>query len=226
MNPESRDAPSLIVTEANSTYRQLVSCLTSGLDAASILLTEDSVLGKEYRGLLLGRASGEGATYYEFYVARLSHDVAADNVSISLMSKDGKEQSVFVTNASSITRDEIVELLSETTAILLVSYTRRECLSFFYDGKINRAVVVALYGIGKQQISSVVDLCITYEQKHALIQACLSSVNQNGKVTSAIASLAYSKVVLSNRKTMYADLGKAVQNFGIRLESLCQGGFL
>ena len=61
---------------AEKVYQDLVAMLKDDMkEARSLLLDEESPLASNYRGLLLGRLWGIGATYEELYWSRLRVDV-------------------------------------------------------------------------------------------------------------------------------------------------------
>ena len=65
---------------ANNAYSSIIKTFQDGVQTMSQLLSETDVTGRNYRGLLLGRSWGNGATVDEFITARLQHDVGYSEV--------------------------------------------------------------------------------------------------------------------------------------------------
>ena len=70
----------LALAKAEHAYNKMVGAFHEGVTAVHLLLDDKCNEASNYRGLLLGRHWGTGATFDELYVARLKTDISQANI--------------------------------------------------------------------------------------------------------------------------------------------------
>ena len=133
--------------KAYAAYLSVINTLKSGLQATSLLLCEANQTGKNYRGILLDRSWGTGATVDEFITGRVQHDVNCSELEIFLNAAQ-----VHSTELKYLSNKEIIEQLCITVQDLLKKYSVTEQMKFTLGEKpVNPSVVAALFNVGKKE---------------------------------------------------------------------------
>lgn len=124
---------------AEMAYKNLVTILNDDIEEArSLLLDEESPLAINYRGLLLGRPWGTGATYKELYWSRLKVDVSHSRVELDV-------RTGLITTHVAETNDSlevITNQLQQITNWILMAFPVNDQRRFKQKGVVN-----ALHGI-------------------------------------------------------------------------------
>ena len=132
----------IALAHAEHAYNKLVCALHEGVTAAHLLLDDKCNEASNYRGLLLGRPWGTGATFDELYVARLKTDISQSNIVVDV------SQGVCSVTSSveHMNHDQVSLELSKILNVILVSYPDDVKKRFR-----NKTVVNALFHVGKYQ---------------------------------------------------------------------------
>ena len=203
----------IALAHAEHAYNKLVCALHEGVTAAHLLLDDKCNEASNYRGLLLGRPWGTGATFDELYVARLKTDISQSNIVVDV------SQGVcsFTSSVEHMNHDQVPLELSKILNVILVSYTDDVKKRFR-----NKTVVNALFHVGKYQNKQVQynlkDHQISYILIRKMLDYCIAN-SPNWKVSPVLAKQAYTKFVgdPKGEKSPVIDLIKQTLEFGDKL---------
>ena len=197
--------------KAYAAYLSVITTLKSGLQDTSLLLCDNNPIGFNYRGMLLGRSSGTGATVDEFITGRVQHDVNFSELDIFL-----KAAQVHRTALASLSNKEIIDQLCKTVQVLLKKYPVTEQMKFTSGEKqVNPAVVAVLFNVGKRKNICMSEFGIKFETRIKMIDQCLLLCHPN-KVTAAIAKRVYVQFVgrPNGAHLAIVDLNEVTKDFG------------
>ncbi len=175
---------------AEMAYKNLVTILNDDIEEArSLLLDEESPLAINYRGLLLGRPWGTGATYKELYWSRLKVDVSHSRVELDV--RTGQ-----ITTHVAETNDSlevITNQLQQITNWILMAFPVNDQRRFKQKGVVN-----ALHGINcdyrKKKKAVHYNLehhQVGYTKLIAMLHYCLENTPYNNIVSVVTAKQAY-----------------------------------
>ena len=209
--------------KANTAYLSVINTLKSGLQDTTLLLCEDNQTGSNYRGILLGRSWGTGATVDEFITGRVQHDVNCSELDIFI-----KAAQAHRTVLASLSNKGIIDQLCKTVQVLLKKYSIAEQMKFT-SGKnqVNPAVVAALFNVGRRKNICMSEFGIKFETRIKMIDQCLFLCHPN-KVTAAIAKQVYDQYVgrPKGAQLKTVDLKEFTKEFGILVDKLMSKGYL
>ena len=81
------------LAKAKQAYNNLVCVFHEGVTAAHLLLDDKCIEASNYRGLLLGRPWGMGATFDELYLVRLKTDVTQARIAFDIIHTETRDSS-------------------------------------------------------------------------------------------------------------------------------------
>jgi len=211
------------LAKAEQAYNNLVCVFHEGVTAAHLLLDDKCIEASNYRGLLLGRPWGMGATFDELYLVRLKTDVTQARMAFDISHGRFTESS----SVESMNHEQISIELRRIIDVILVPYPDDEKKRFG-----NKSVVNALFNVGKSQSKDVKYHLKDHQMSYILIRKmldyCIGTCSSKRPVTLKVAKQAYTKFVgdPKGEKSPVIDLIKQTLEFGDKLEKLMANGYL
>ena len=185
---------------AKESFCELLACLGQDVVNSNILTKRNCPEAASLRGLLLGRKSGEGASWDELWLARLQQQVP--NTEVTFNESTGLVTCINykTTTEQPLSKSETIDILSSVSEVVLKHWpSELQLMMLGKDGKLNRTLLVHLFHLSrKKKLFYLSKVLVDYDTHWKLIQCCLTNAVGETRCRVIDARNAYAIVVGGN----------------------------